>query len=72
MVTHNAGYASLQKSIIYLTKLETTVSEHDNGCEIKRFKRSNSNDIIITDFTSIRKKTLEFKKSVAPLQFTLV
>ena len=40
------------------------IKDEKSGCEIKRYKRTERNDILITDFTSIKKLKLDFTQPV--------
>ena len=43
-------------------KLLKVIKDEKRGCEIKRYKTAEGNDILITDFTSIKKLTLDFSQ----------
>ena len=45
-------------------KLLKVIKDEKSGCEIKRYKRTERNDILITDFTSIKKLKLDFTQPV--------
>ena len=51
-------------------KLLSTISKESAGCEVKKFKRGNCNEILINDFSSVRKIDVLFDKTNIPKTFT--
>ena len=45
-------------------KLFKVIKDEKSGCEIRRYERTEQNDVLITDFTSIKKLKLDFTQSV--------
>jgi len=43
-------------------KLVSEICESKQGCEIKKFKRSDTNDIIVGDYTSVKRTKLDFNQ----------
>lgn len=49
--------------------LVNRIFQQHSGCEIKKFKRSDSNDVLITDFSSVRQFTPDFEKPTHELVY---
>ena len=45
------------------------IEENGKACELKRFKRSDTNDVFITDYTSLKEVEPQFPKSDMQAEF---
>ena len=51
-------------------KLLQSIAKKQSGCELKRFRRSDTNDILVTDYTSVKQQELPFKKPSHEIKYT--
>ena len=42
-------------------KLISIIESEKSGCELKKFKKSDPDDILVTDYTSVKKMKLSFE-----------
>ena len=52
-----------------IVKLLKVIKDEKSGCEIKCYRRTERNDILVTDFTSIKKSKLNFTPPVHDVVF---
>ena len=68
-------YGNKEKTICFYSEkhlLINKIEETSKVCQLKRFKRSDSNDIFITDYTSVKEVEPELPKSDMQTDFAII